>query len=488
SEGLADIPDESAVDTESSDGQVLGFEDESDGDHEKDEDYLMEMDDGDKDSDLESDGGFYLRENAEKPKRGDFHKAINDVRNNSAIAGNTAINMIAKVKLPTALKRKEPDNKATGPVIEKRAKKTEGGLLSGWSNKLAKERLKMISARNASLCETVEDQDDPLEYAGGEFDEDKPIESVRAACDGKKPATTVRIVETVVPEISSSRRRVKKIRYTFSSLPFPHGAASTSYARDWRKSFKPTLIDWAATLEDPFGTNTVMEDIVTDIWKVVFPSIANEVDGGSREAIIHVAVDALIDWRSSMGKEGLQLVLNAFNEEGVKKEDAQQAAKYYLKNYRFIYQNPDDNTGNRGAFLSPLVSMCLAVHLKKTENNVIQYGYPVGALAIATAVLEHGLELIKAGHIGLNGNNTDIFDDDATASKKRKTNRYTGYTDAAGGGKTRGWAAAANRLDDIKWRVILHTAVDKMDWSVDDGDVEEGTSGGALDPCSLIKI
>ena len=43
--------------------------------------------------------------------------------------------------------------------------------------------------------------------------------------------------------------------------------------------------------------------------------------------------------------------------------------------------------GNKGAFLSPLVSACLAVHLKKTINNVIQYGYPVGALAIATAVV-----------------------------------------------------------------------------------------------------
>ena len=88
--------------------------------------------------------------------------------------------------------------------------------------------------------------------------------------------------------MSSSRRRVKKIRYTFSSLPFPRGAASTSYTREWRKSFKSTLIHWAATLEDPFGTNAVMEDVVAEIWKLVFSSIANEVDGDSREAIIHV--------------------------------------------------------------------------------------------------------------------------------------------------------------------------------------------------------
>jgi hypothetical protein len=43
-----------------------------------------------------------------------------------------------------------------------------------------------------------------------------------------------------------------------------------------------------------------------------------------------------------MGKEGIRLVLHALNEEGVKNEDACQAAEYYLENYRFIYQNPED--------------------------------------------------------------------------------------------------------------------------------------------------
>ena len=33
-----------------------------------------------------------------------------------------------------------------------------------------------------------------------------------------------------------------------------------------------------------------MEDFVKEIWKTVFPSIVNEVDGGSCEAIIHVVI------------------------------------------------------------------------------------------------------------------------------------------------------------------------------------------------------
>ena len=67
SEGAVDIPDRSAINTESSDGQGLGLPDESDGDHEKDEDYLMEADDGDKGSNSDSD--IYMREEVhEQPK------------------------------------------------------------------------------------------------------------------------------------------------------------------------------------------------------------------------------------------------------------------------------------------------------------------------------------------------------------------------------------------------------------------------------------
>lgn len=105
--------------------------------------------------------------------------------------------------------------------------------------------------------------------------------------------TTVKIVEPAVSVFDQSSsaggRRMKKEKYTLASLPFPRGTAGMSYTREWRKTFKPSLIHWAATLNDPFGTNAVMEDITTEIWKAVFPSIANEVvGGGSRQAIIHL--------------------------------------------------------------------------------------------------------------------------------------------------------------------------------------------------------
>ena len=98
--------------------------------------------------------------------------------------------------------------------------------------------------------------------------------------------------------------------------------------------------------------------------------------------------------------------------------------------------------------------------------------------------------MIKGESVRLDGTDADLFDDDAATGKKRKTNRYAGFTDAVWGGKTRGWAASAGRLDGDKWTAILQAAMEKMDWSGDDGDVdrEEDHSGGTLDPRSLIEI
>jgi len=72
SEGLADIPDESVVDTESSDGHVgLHLDDLSDGDHKKDKDYVMDSDDGDDTSDKldPDDEEFELRSVNETTKK-----------------------------------------------------------------------------------------------------------------------------------------------------------------------------------------------------------------------------------------------------------------------------------------------------------------------------------------------------------------------------------------------------------------------------------
>jgi len=97
-----------------------------------------------------------------------------------------------------------------------------------------------------------------------------------------------------VPDIKlersvSGRGRIKKERYTVGSLPFPRGSASAIYNQHWRRVFKPSLIEWAAMSEDPFGTNVEMDEAVEGLWAEIFPSIASEVNGSQgRPAIIQI--------------------------------------------------------------------------------------------------------------------------------------------------------------------------------------------------------
>lgn len=132
SEDLINIPEDSVVDTESSDGQdrIYPSEEESGGDHENDEDYIMDEDNLDPDEDIyvtdcepkEGKGkGIKVStlviiswslvtdtcKNRQKSQKGDFRRDINNARTNSAIAGNTASNFAAKMKPPTVQKRKE---------------------------------------------------------------------------------------------------------------------------------------------------------------------------------------------------------------------------------------------------------------------------------------------------------------------------------------------------------------------------------------------
>ena len=51
-----------------------------------------------------------------------------------------------------------------------------------------------------------------------------------------------------------------------------------------------------------------------------------------------------------------------------------------------------------------------------------------------------------------------------------------------------GSVCSSSRQLSVKWTVILQTAIEKMDLSSDDGDVDEDNCPGTFDPRSLIEI
>ncbi|KAF8805840.1 hypothetical protein BYT27DRAFT_7212663 [Phlegmacium glaucopus] len=154
-----------------------------------------------------------------------------------------------------------------------------------------------------------------------------------------------------------------------------------------------------------------------------------------------------------------------------------------------MYRQQED----KEAFRSPLILLAFAAHLKMTIGNAHLndegYGYPIGGLAVVVAVIEHGLRLVKSGQIKLNGNvpskSATAGSSDETHGRKRKVNEYDGYTDSVWGVVTRGWVAAAKRLNAEKWNAILTAAVAKVDFSKVDEEEEEV---GAGDPHALVEI
>ncbi len=73
----------------------------------------------------------------------------------------------------------------------------------------------------------------------------------------------------------SSRQRGQR-NYKLTDLPFPPGSGSTNLKR-WSKEFMPCLIDWAASLSDPFASNS-HPDLATAVkenWDQIWPELAD---------------------------------------------------------------------------------------------------------------------------------------------------------------------------------------------------------------------
>jgi len=89
------------------------------------------------------------------------------------------------------------------------------------------------------------------------------------------------MIEHSVIQVASGSRRVAKPKYGVADLPLPIGS---NYMNRWRKQYRQTLMSWAGTHLDPFGTNSLlMEDVIRDIWSLVFSNIDIDMRGGRKK-------------------------------------------------------------------------------------------------------------------------------------------------------------------------------------------------------------
>ncbi|KAF8878629.1 hypothetical protein BD779DRAFT_1676785 [Infundibulicybe gibba] len=483
-DGTVSIPEESVIDTESSDGGLPGFglDDGDVGDEDEDgvENLMVSTQlpvDDDYAEGAQSDGDSLDSLPARvqvipvkavrkvKAKRGALRGEIHQAREEPPRASVAPLKMsthAAGSSSPQKRKQPEPVDVKPSTLMRpdpKRPKTSEpAGLLSNWKKLVPGDAIgRQLIGKTLKLeKETHDDTDEPIH---GELYEDEPDETILAVRSTKGSAAAIKIhrarnsqvnvrVTRVEGEFNanagnSSRHVGKKVKYTVSSLPFSGGTEGAAHFKKYCKTFKPTLIAWASMLDDPFGTNSLLEPTVRELWALIFPKFnyldPMMVDGS--QSILLLASEALTSWRSDLGKEALKIV-KKFLLANVPKDDIPSFIEHMRNGppkFTFIYGDPRQKAVFRNEFISPI----LAAHFKKTASAIKDYGYPAGTLGLCTASIERALEIWEHG------------EPPEPSELDEKNKAASGFTEAAWGFKACAWIATAKKLNDKKWGLII---------------------------------
>lgn len=95
----------------------------------------------------------------------------------------------------------------------------------------------------------------------------------------------VKLEEMSTAIVDNPKSRQRKPSYQNTDLPFP-SINLTQYGNRWKKGYKATIIEWAGSTSDPFRTNSIMDSVVKQSWRVVFPNLAKTYEDKDKQAII----------------------------------------------------------------------------------------------------------------------------------------------------------------------------------------------------------
>jgi len=85
-------------------------------------------------------------------------------------------------------------------------------------------------------------------------------------------------LEVAAAKAPEPKDTTKKLKYTNANLPFPRDGRFAKYLKKWQTTFLASVIEWAATLEEPFGSNGHPDfpNTVQKTWNRVFPDLRDE--------------------------------------------------------------------------------------------------------------------------------------------------------------------------------------------------------------------
>ncbi|KAG5633660.1 hypothetical protein H0H81_006195, partial [Sphagnurus paluster] len=329
---------------------------------------------------------------------------------------------------------------------------TTDGLPSDWRKRIITQTKLSCPGKTAPPAEES--------FKPGEFDEDKDVEQLAAVKQSKrlvkiglKPMRdmsnstssytfansyiqmkTVKVherdVKISISDSQTGNTSIKKL--PISCLPLPTGPKGHTYTTQWRKEFKPTTINFAASLPQPFSANALLHNHVKQWWKLIFTFPMDEHwiwttnSEDSLPAVVDQTSKVITEWRSSMGKKAIAILTNIFERDEMSKDEiiewVEERRGGPIDTFRWLYADPDGPEGEKGAFLSDIVLQIFGYHLKQVSGAKKDYGLPIGGLALCTAAMECALELWSTGELPKASRKRDLSDPmvlELSSSKKK---------------------------------------------------------------------
>ncbi|RXW11891.1 hypothetical protein EST38_g13966 [Candolleomyces aberdarensis] len=251
--------------------------------------------------------------------------------------------------------------------------------------------------------------------------------------------------------------------------------ARESKAKASIRGSQSTLIAWNAALRQPFSSGTLLSSEVRVVWRKVFKDLAPLEDDDERWTIVEtVAGNFLLNWRSEIGKTAITVTISTLRnelmdriEDGEGDEAGVAAATYLLKDYQFVYGNPDAEADESARpFESAIILQTFTFHVRQVVYLIKNYktgGNAIGALALCAAAVEQALTLVRDRNISIAQWPPVLLPPvpDAASSAgskgsgKRRKAMFTPFSESAWGYQTHGFVGTAENLSRERWDSIV---------------------------------
>ncbi|KAJ6587728.1 hypothetical protein B0H10DRAFT_2093683, partial [Mycena sp. CBHHK59/15] len=128
---------------------------------------------------------------------------------------------------------------------------------------------------------------------------------------------------------------------------------------------------------------------VQDTWQKYFTAYPIS------DAVEYMAVSAIRNWRSDIGKRALKAVSDHLKSDAL--QTAQSRREWVAEQAQdimFVYREP---ATKGGSYRSDLLILTFVAHLRIVIKNDVSFGHPTGAMSICCAAVERALQLCKNG-------------------------------------------------------------------------------------------